>query len=581
MAGSAEFIQRMVHTFEEGAPAIWLRRGLIVAAITGISIFYLIHEFRGFGTAEAMDQAQIGREIARGHGWKTNYARPRQIGQLLSHGKDVPQKIWYDTYNAPLPPLVDAMALFVIKSRLKTVPEDIIYVGDRMIAAMCIGIFLLSLIVLFFLARRLFDQRLALMACSLVLLCDMFWQYSLSGLPQMLMLLLFNSTFYALLRAVEAQAEGGRLGLWLALVGVGFGLLALCHALAIWIFAGALVFCVFYFRPRGWAALIMLAAFAILYLPWLIRNYVICGNPFGLAVYSILDGMGHTEIGWLRRISPALENVGPLALKNKMIHNFLDQSGSFFGYFGFNIVALMFFTGLMYIFKRAETDILRWMLLAMWACAALGMVIYGIRDEEGISANQLHLIFVPLMICYGLAYLLVLWNRLEIDMRVARIGFLLAIFLICAAPMILKIPGLKPPQLYVHWPPYPPPPYIGTLTGWMKPEEVTASDMPWAIAWYADRKAILVPETVKTMTDISDYRILGGPIYGLYLTPISGSQNQLSDILKGEYKDFAPVITRSVNLETYPLRWAVLLGLENDCIFLSDHNRQTESAASP
>ena len=95
-----------------------------------------------------------------------------------------------------------------------------------------------------------------------------------------------------------------------------------------------------------------------------------------------------------------------------------------------------------------------------------------------------------------------------------------------------------------------------------------------------DRRAFLLPETVKEMTDISDYRILGGPVYGLYLTPISGSENKLSNITKGEYKDWAGVISRSVNLETFPLKWATLLGLDNECIFLSDHNRQEAATSS-
>ena len=112
----------------------------------------------------------------------------------------------------------------------------------------------------------------------------------------------------------------------------------------------------------------------------------------------------------------------------------------------------------------------------------------------------------------------------------------------------------------------------------MKPDEMTASDMPWAVAWYADRRALFVPENVKQLTDISDYRILGGPVYGLYLTPISGSQNTLGDILKGEYSGWAAVISRTVNLETFPLKWGLLLGLDNECIFLSDHNRQAGSA---
>jgi hypothetical protein len=139
------------------------------------------------------------------------------------------------------------------------------------------------------------------------------------------------------------------------------------------------------------------------------------------------------------------------------------------------------------------------------------------------------------------------------------------------------LPGFKQPAPAIRWPPYVPP-YIAVLNEWMNPDEVTASDMPWAIAWYADRRAVLVPETVKNMSDISDYRLLAGPVYGLYLTPISGSENRLGDILKGEYKEWAPVISRTVNLETFPLKWGILLGLENECIFLSDHNRQQGKA---
>jgi 4-amino-4-deoxy-L-arabinose transferase-like glycosyltransferase len=442
---------------------------------------------------------------------------------------------------------------------------------------MSILIFLVSVVVLFFTARRLFDQRLALMACALVLLGDIFWQYSLSGLPQMLLLLFFNGTVYALVRAVEAQYGGGRVGAWLVLVGLGFGLLVLTHALTIWIFIAALIFCVFFFRPHGWAALIVLATFAIVYSPWLIRNYALCGHPGGLAMYSVLDGVRHSEAGWMRRISVDLEGAGPKAFRDKIVRNFFSQSGHIFEYFGYSVVAMMFFAGLLYAFKRPETGMLRWMMLAMWGGAVAGMTIFGINEEEGFAANQLHLIFVPLMTCYGLAYLLVQWNRLEIDLRVARIGFITLLYLLCATPFLFKLPGFKPATSTIRWPPYMPP-YIAVLNDWMKPDEVTASDMPWAVAWYGDRRALFLPETVKAFTDISDYRILGGPVYGLYMTPISGSQNKLGDILKGEYKDWAIVISRTMNLETFPLKWAVLLGLENECIFLSDHNRQAASA---
>src|SRR5437763_646397 len=174
MPGAADFIQRAVHAMEAGGLAIWVRRGLILVVIFALAFYYLWH-FRGLATSQAMDQAQIARHIASGQGWSTNFARPLAIWQLQAHGKNVTKQIWVDTYNAPLPPFVNAIGLLLVKSRWKMAPSDLIYSGDKAIAVTAIILFLASVVVLFFIARRLFDQRLAILACALVLLSDTIW----------------------------------------------------------------------------------------------------------------------------------------------------------------------------------------------------------------------------------------------------------------------------------------------------------------------------------------------------------------------------------------------------------------------
>jgi hypothetical protein len=574
MPGAADAIQRAVHALEAGGLAVWIKRGLLVVAVVLVAIVYMYH-FRGLATSDAMDQAQIGREIARGHGWRTQFVRPRAIAQLQSHGKNIPQKIWTDTYNAPLPPLVNAIALLPVKSKWQMTPSDLVSTADGAIAVMSILFFFASVFVMFFVARRLFDQRLALLACGLVLVCDMMWQYSLSGLPQMLILFLFSLTLYALVRAVTAKYAGGRVGVWLAAIGVGFGLLALAHGLTIWMFVAALIFCAFVFRPLGWAAIIVLAAFAIIYTPWLLRNFIVCGNPAGSAIYAALDHTGGRTLGgWMRAANVDLSGGGPGAFRDKILANGFAQVGSIINYLGWSVVAVAFFISLTHTFKRPETSALRWFVLAMWGGALFGMSIFGLTEEQGFAANQLHLVFVPIMTCYGLAFLLVQWNRIGLNIRIARLGFITLLFLLCAAPMLNAMStmlfGFVRP---LRWPPYVPP-YIAVLNSWMKPNELTASDMPWAIAWYADRPAIWVPDTIKTMTDLSDYGVAGMPINGLYLTPISGSDNNFRDIVKGEYRDWAGIIQRTTNPQAFALKWATLLGLENECVFFSDHDRQ-------
>ena len=110
MPGAADTVQRAVHALETGQLAGWIRRVFAVVVVVTVALIYLYH-FRGLATSQAMDQAQIGRHIASGQGWKTGFVRPRAVAQLQAHGKSVPDRIWFDTYNAPLPPLFDAATL--------------------------------------------------------------------------------------------------------------------------------------------------------------------------------------------------------------------------------------------------------------------------------------------------------------------------------------------------------------------------------------------------------------------------------------------------------------------------------------
>src|ERR1700693_3775536 len=230
MPGSEEFIQSAVHALEAGGLVVWVKRGALALGIVAIFVMHM-YQFRGLSTSGGMDQAQVGRAIASGEGWRTKMARPLAVGQLQAHGKDVAKNIWLDTYNAPLPPFVNAIALLPVKAYWKMDTHTVIYAGDKAIASMSILLFIASVAVLFFTARRLFDQRLALLACGLILLCETIWQYSLSGLPQSLLMFLFNSAVYLLVRAVEAQHREESPLKWLGAGGIGFGFFSVTHAL--------------------------------------------------------------------------------------------------------------------------------------------------------------------------------------------------------------------------------------------------------------------------------------------------------------------------------------------------------------
>ena len=592
-------IQAFVHRLEEGG---WVRRFKVLVLLSALAfVIYLTFfkegsGFKGLAHEKAIEQAQIAREVARGHGFSTKLIRPAAIRQYERAMGSFPLERTPDTYHAPLHPVINGLIFKLmdktnegLKALAKT-PDSffarytfeptmtaklVVYSYDRMIAFVQVVFFLLAVLLSYFTARRLFDDRLAVLAAGLMLLCQRNWDFALSGLPQMLMLLLFSAAAYTLVRAMEARAAATSPRWWLVGTAALFGLLALTHALTIWIFAGVLFFGIFYFRPRGRDVAIMAGVFLLFYTPWMVRNYKVCGNPVGLGWYSALYQVRGTEAQVMRSMELPLGGVSPTVFRSKVQGQVIGQLDRIYEYLGSSLLATVFFIALLHLFKRPETAHFRWCILSMWLFALFGMALFGMSDSTLLQSNDLHILFVPLLSFYGLAFVLVMWTRLEMNIRLVRIAFLGLLFVISGLPFIthfLRLVG--PPTGRVQWPPYVPP-YIAILGQWTRPQEIIASDMPWAVAWYADRKSLWLPLTVREFLTLRDENQLKGQINGLYLTPVTGYRAFLSDIVKGEYKEWAPFITRTVVLKDFPLKAVTPLPIDGDCVYYSDRDRWT------
>ena len=70
--------------------------------------------------------------------------------------------------------------------------NEMVFPLDRVIATVSTLFFLMAIGVNYLLISRIFDAKIAGVCAILMLFCETFWNYSLSGLPQMLMLLLFS-----------------------------------------------------------------------------------------------------------------------------------------------------------------------------------------------------------------------------------------------------------------------------------------------------------------------------------------------------------------------------------------------------
>ena len=534
---------------------ILIRRSLFFLVLIIFTLGNLFVLFKGLNSPQAMDQAQISREIARGHGFTTKMIRPVAYDQAQRAQKRSISLVGFqDTYHSPLNPLLNAAVLKIIgadkPNSWQMGANEMVFPLDRVIATVSTLFFLLAIGVNYLLIARIFDAKIAGVCAILMLFCDSFWNYSLSGLPQMLMLLLFSSALYFAYRAVEATTEG-RLAMTPALIaGVFFTLLALTHWMTVWIALGYIIFAAVTFRPRGVIGITILVLLIIAGIGPILRNQSITGSPFGTAFLTVYNGLSNSgEAAVMRTADLESEPLVIDGLIAKILRTTLMQSMDIIPLLGGIIVAPLFFLSLLHPFKRASISSFRWAILVMWILAAFGLAIFGI-SKDPLDPNQIHLLFAPIMTAYGLAFVSILWSRLEFvaSTPMLRNVHYFLIVGICALPLVLALPMKVRVGMHLrdrggvpNWPPYYAPALnskTAGIRGWTTDDEVIFSDQPWAVAWYADRLSIWLPPTYagfeKLETIAND---LQTPVTGILISPCSHGLGSLTEVAN-QYKDF-------------------------------------------
>ena len=547
-----------------------IRRSLFFLVLVALTLGNLFTLFRGLNSPQAMDQAQISREIARGNGFTTKMIRPVAYYQAQQGGSRAISLLnFQDTYHSPLNPLINAVVLKLIgaddSNAWQMNENEMVFPLDRVIATVSTLFFLMAIGVNYLLISRIFDAKIAGVCAILMLFCETFWNYSLSGLPQMLMLLLFSCGMYFVYRAVEAANEG-RIAMAPAIIaGVFFTLLALTHWMAVWIALGYIIFAAIAFRPRGIVGISILALLLLAGIGPILRNQSITGSPFGTAFLTLYNGLGDGSENMVMRTSDlAAEPLVIDGLLSKILRTTLLQTTDIIPFLGGIIVAPMFFLSLLHPFKRGSISNFRWAILLMWITTAFGLAIFGITKEP-LDPNQLHLLFAPIMTAYGLAFVSILWSRLDFvtSTPILRNVHHIVIIGICALPLILDLPNKIRVGMSIrdrggipHWPPYYAPALNSKksgLKGWVTEKQVVFSDQPWAVAWYADRVSIWLPPTRQGFDKLESIAAdAQTPSVGILISPCSHGSGPLSDVAN-KYKDFTSLVLNGrVFLATYP-----------------------------
>jgi hypothetical protein len=565
-------IQDIVYNVDVGIGNSLVKVFLYLSFVLLVMTFYTASEGRfGLRNAEAMDNAQIARNLMNGHGFTTKCIRPASMWYLIEHSKkhDPMLKDHPDILHPPLYPAVLAACFSTLENAFTRGGQTTVYPPEKFVIIPLGHLFtLLTGLFLFLTAKRLFEYRVAALGVSIYFLSDAVWRMSISGLAiPMATLLVILAVYFALL-ATSARQDEQPVVSWLvpllasalccaAAFLTRYGTIVMLPALAlfIWISFGKES------GPR-WAgifAVVVLLGIA----PWLIRNQSVSGGLLGLAPYTALNGYDPVqENDFDRTLAPKLEfgrNFRELQQKFLVGLSGLYQKN--LRTLGDGFLVCLFITTFFFRFTRESVHRLRWCL-----ALALGLMMV-LAAYYGQATEQLLFIFWPFAILYGLAFFFILLDRLQLKVPIYRIATVSVFTLLCALPLIFT---LLPPR---SGPPYPPyfPPYITRVSRLIEPEEMLCTDMPWATAWYGDRNSLLLPLTLDDFYDINDYT---KRISGLYFTTITRDRAYVRSLLTGPYRTWFPLLEGRIPGD-FPLTQGFPLN-NLDQLFLTDRPRWQE-----
>jgi 4-amino-4-deoxy-L-arabinose transferase-like glycosyltransferase len=565
-------IQDLVYNLDVGFGLRLIQGSLVVLTILLVLLLYTATQFRGLDNAEAMDYAQLGRNLLVHKRFVTQNIRPLSLAHFRQRGGQSRAQIagHPDLFHPPLYPALLAAGFGLGGGAFSEGWLSGTYPPEQWVIVPLNHLFvLLNGVLLFGLGRRLFGPRVAGLSLAAYFLSRLVWQDSISGTGLPVVSFFALLSFYAALRAIEKRSEkpDARVAIvWLAVSAIACGLAILTRYAAVALLPGVALFIGWQFGRRAWRWAAVHAAIALLVIaPWLARNTLVSGNPFGLALHTALYDSRLSEGDQLERtVEPSRLGLVPAAraLQIKWMSRMAELSDRRLREYGNGWLFPLFLSAFFFRFSRREVHALRW-------CAALSLflmtLLAGVFSD---SVFRLLNIFWPVVIVYGMAFFLLLLDRLRLGLRLLEIGVTGVVLFFTALPLIF---ALLPPRTGVPYPPYYPP-FIRHVSDLLEPHEVMCTDMPWAVAWYGNRAAIHLPPSLDQFYRLNDYY---QRISGLYLTTLTRDR-PYTRMLKTHptYRTWFPILEMRVPSD-FPLSHGFQLN-NFDQMFLTDRPRWLE-----
>jgi hypothetical protein len=541
----------------------FFRVGLTLLVVVLLAGGYHWRAYKNLATQEAMDAAQVARNLAQGKGYTTQFIRPLSIYLVKKHNlekRGVPavgevadlagiRGMHPDLANPPVYPAVLACLMKVLPFKYEvdltqpfwSVPSIAMpgkrvfcrYEPDFLIALFNLLLFLVVVALVFLLARRLFDRGVAWLSASLLLGTELLWRFSVSGLSTMLLMVIFLGLAWCMVLLEQQTRAPTKWGTFRALVlavlaGAAVGLGGLTRYSFGWLILPVLA-CLLSFggKRRILLALLALVAFTAVMAPWIARNVSLSGQPFGTATYTVLENtILFPEYRLQRSLEPDLNHLYLGAFWLKLNSNLRQIVTSELPRLGGTWLTAFFLVGLLVGFRNPAVARLRYFVvgcgLVLILAEALGRTQVSEEVPE-LNSENLLVLLAPLVVVYGVSLFYLLLDQMALPLLQVRYIVIGLFSVIACLPMVFIF--LPPNTSPVAYPPYYPP-AIRTVAGWLKEDELAMSDIPWAVAWYGQRQCVWL--TLKCTPDAKDPNVQENffaindylkPIHALYLTP--------------------------------------------------------------
>lgn len=517
--------QQLIHWMEHGRGARWMRLAVLIAGALMLSTIYSWKQFHGIPTEFAMQQAVLGRQLARGEGFTTLVNYPQTYAVLDARGEAFDSKRAYpELHHAPLYALVLAGVFVLLPDSLwasNPLPPDG-WGPDYVVLVLNVLLFWLAVWLVWRLARRLFDTRAAWLSVLATALSVPLWEQTvaLSGLPVFLVLIaaLFNVLAGLEERLDESSAWSWWLGLRAAALGALGGLLFLTEysgGLVMLVLAGYLVLRVT--GPARWPVLgLCAAAFGLLVTPWLVRNTLVAGHPLGLAWQNLALKAGDptaepaTQRNLASTEAPGLDlnklgNKGLTGLELNLKERLWSGGGL--------MLTAFFIAGLAYRFRHAPVNRVRWCFAAVLLIMLAGPAFFNSGESMRLPAHYL----APLVIVFGVGFFLVL---VDSQANLSQHWKWVAAALLLLQGLPLSRDCLEPRRIHFYYPPYFPNLFMELRSDMQKrflPGTGVSTDVPAGTAWYGQLRVWAKPERLRDFSQIVVEQNIGA----MLLTPVT------------------------------------------------------------